>query len=69
MNKDDLATRIARQSGVSRATAADRLDQVIHDILSKLRRGEAAPLPGLGQFLPGLGFQFESRATGRKEKK
>jgi nucleoid DNA-binding protein len=68
MNKEELAARLAKQAGVSRATAADQLDQVIHDILARLRRGEAAPLPGLGRFVPGEGFRFEPRkAKGRRK--
>ncbi|MGE5569915.1 MAG: HU family DNA-binding protein [Rhodospirillales bacterium] len=66
MNRDELATRLAKQTGVSRAAAADRLDEVIHRILTKLRRGQPAALPGLGEFLPGRGFRFEAR-KGRKQ--
>jgi hypothetical protein len=41
---------------------------VIHDILARLRRGEAASLPGLGRFVPGEGFRFEPRkAKGRRK--
>jgi nucleoid DNA-binding protein len=61
MKKPELAKRLARQAGVSKAEAADQLDRVVHQILSKLRRGQAAPLPGLGWFKPGPqgAFQFE----------
>jgi nucleoid DNA-binding protein len=69
MDRDELATRLAKEAGVSRAAAADRLDQVIHRILKKLRRGKPAALPGLGQFLPGQGFRFEPRGGDRKGKK
>jgi nucleoid DNA-binding protein len=53
MTKLEIAKRLARQSGVSRAEAADQLDQIVHGILSNLRRGKTAPLPGLGSFTPG----------------
>ncbi len=61
MRKDEIARRLARQSGVSKEAAADQLDQVVHDILKTLRRGKPAALPGLGTFLPGrtTGFRFE----------
>jgi nucleoid DNA-binding protein len=61
MKKDELATRLARKAKVSKATAADRLDEVIHDILASLKRGQTATLPGLGKFVPGkrTGFEFE----------
>ncbi|HEY1204587.1 MAG: HU family DNA-binding protein [Bryobacteraceae bacterium] len=63
MDKDDLATRLARRTGSSKAAAADEVDRVVHQILAKLRRGERAPLPGLGTFVPGqsLGFEFEAK--------
>jgi nucleoid DNA-binding protein len=63
MDKDDLASRLARRTGSSKAAAADEVDRVVHQILAKLRRGERAPLPGLGTFLPGLnpGFEFETK--------
>jgi nucleoid DNA-binding protein len=50
MRKPELAKRLARRSGVSEAEAADRLDRVVYQILEKLRRGQEAPLPGLGKF-------------------
>lgn len=68
MKKQDIAGRLARQTRVSKALAADQLDRVVHDILSKLRKGQPAPLPGLGTFLPGPkpAFRFEAaRRPGR----
>jgi nucleoid DNA-binding protein len=53
MRKPEIARRLARQSGVSNAEAADQLDRVVHQILAKLRRGKPALFPGLGQFSPG----------------
>jgi nucleoid DNA-binding protein len=53
MKKPDIARRIARESGLSEAEAADRLDRVVHQILSNLRRGRPAPLPGMGKFTSG----------------
>ena len=50
MKKQDIAKRIARQSGVSRAEAADRIDRVVHQILADVRRGRKTTLPGLGTF-------------------
>ena len=63
MDKDDLASRLARRTGKTKAAAADEVDRVVHQILAKLRRGERAPLPGLGTFLPGHnpGFEFETK--------
>ena len=53
MKKPEIARRLARQSGVSPAEAADRLDRVVREILANLRRGREVPLPGLGTFVPG----------------
>jgi nucleoid DNA-binding protein len=61
MNKSGLAKRLARPAGVSPAEAADQLDRVVHQILSNLRKGQSATLPGLGKFtrLKTRGIDFE----------
>ncbi len=71
MKKAEIAKRLARQSGVSNAEAADQLDRVIHQILSKLRKGQQAPLPGLGLFTPGPkgSYQFKKEKPARHERK
>ena len=51
MRKQEIAKRIARQSQVSQAEAADHLDRIVYQILSNLRKGKATPLPGLGKFI------------------
>ena len=65
MKKPDIAKQLARHSGISRAAAADELDRVVSRILSELKRGHEAPLPGLGKFTPGrkhaIGFEPETR--------
>jgi nucleoid DNA-binding protein len=67
MKKSEIAKRLARRAGVSKAEAADQLDRVVHDILSRLRRGQPAELPGLGKFLPGGKREFEfEKGKGRK---
>ena len=45
MRKPEIAKRLARQAGVSHAEAADQLDRVVHQILSKLRKSKPAPAP------------------------
>lgn len=50
MKKPDIARRLARQSNVSEAEAADRLDRTVHKILSNLKKGKESSLPGLGKF-------------------
>jgi nucleoid DNA-binding protein len=67
MNKEGLAGRLAREAGVSRPAAADELDRVVHGILTRLRKGQPASLPGLGTFLPGStpAFRFEPPGRGK----
>jgi nucleoid DNA-binding protein len=71
MRKPEIAKRLARQSGVSNAEAADQLDRVVHQILSKLRKGKTAPFPGLGQFTPGPNgsYQFKKEKPGGQGRK
>ena len=66
MRKTQLATKMAKQSGVTRAEAADQLDRVVHDIITNLRKGKPASLPGLGQFQPGDIWKFQFNQSGRK---
>jgi nucleoid DNA-binding protein len=71
MRKPEIAKRLARQAGVSNAEAADQLDRVVHDILSKLRKGKTAAFPGLGQFTPGPkgSYRFKKEKPGGQEPK
>jgi nucleoid DNA-binding protein len=65
MKKADLARRLAKRVGVSPAEAADQLDRVVNGILTDLRKGQTAQLPGLGTFTAGRGlrFKFEPKAA------
>ncbi len=53
MTKPDIAKRMARQAGVSPAEAADRLDNMVRQILTDLRNGRESAFPGLGRFRHG----------------
>jgi len=68
MKKQEIAKGLALESGLTEAEAADRLDGVVHDILRRLRNGEAAPLPGLGRFTRGRDGKLEFRAEGGKRR-
>jgi len=61
MKKEQLAKRLARETGISPAAAADQLDGILTGILRRVRQGRSASLPGLGTFLPGPqpDFYFE----------
>jgi nucleoid DNA-binding protein len=67
MKKPDIAKRMARAEGVSTGEAADRLDRVVRDILSNLRKGKETALPGLGRFTHGpngqVAFKRELRGS------
>ena len=58
MNKADLATKLAKQTHLSEAEAADQLDRVVHEIILNLRKGKPVRLPGLGSFRPGAKWKF-----------
>jgi nucleoid DNA-binding protein len=67
MKKAEIALRMARRAGVTPAEAADDVDRVVREILSRLRQGSEAKLPGLGRFTqePGGRLAFE-RERGRR---
>jgi nucleoid DNA-binding protein len=49
MKREELARTLARQKRLSRADAQDRVDEVVHRILKKLKNGRSVKLPGLGR--------------------
>jgi nucleoid DNA-binding protein len=63
MKKSEIAKRMARQAGVTEGEAADRVDRVVRQVLSRLRKGQDTELPGLGRFTHGpdgrLAFERE----------
>lgn len=68
MKKPEIAKGLARESGLTEAEAADRLDGVVHEILTKLREGKSAPLPGLGRFTRGRNGALAFRAEGGRRR-
>jgi nucleoid DNA-binding protein len=58
VKKAQIARRLARESGISPAAAADQIDLILNDILKRVRRGQRASLPGLGTFWPGPRPEF-----------
>jgi len=58
MKKEQLARRLAKESGISAAAAADQLDNILSGILRRVRQGQSASLPGIGTFLPGANPEF-----------
>lgn len=68
MKQSALIRRFARATGVTPAAAADRLDHIVAQIVGRLRRGQAAKIPGLGAFPPGDRSHFEFARNYRTKK-
>jgi nucleoid DNA-binding protein len=65
MKKPEIARKIARQTGLTEGEAADRLDRLVSDLISQLRHGKDAELPGLGRFSSGSDGAVQFRKQGR----
>ncbi len=59
MKKEQLARKLAKQSGITPGAAADQVDRIVGDIMQRARRGQSASLPGLGTFRFGNTQEFE----------
>lgn len=46
----EIARGMARRAGVTQAEGAEQLDRLVHQILTNLRKGKSAALPGMGRF-------------------
>ena len=68
MKKSELAKGLALESGLTEAEAADRLDRVVNEIITKLRKGQPAPLPGLGRFTQGADGKLAFVREGTKRR-
>ena len=66
MKKPEIVTKMVRQTGGSRAEAADRLDRMVQDILDRVRRGKETRMPGLGCFRPGADGRLAFEKEGGK---
>jgi nucleoid DNA-binding protein len=65
MKKARIARVLAKKEKTSVAEAADRIDQLVHNLLVRIRHGETVQWPGLGIFRPdpetGIRFERELR--------
>jgi Bacterial DNA-binding protein len=59
MKKEQLAKRLAKESHITPAAAADQVDRILNDILKRVRKGQSASLPGLGTFAAGPTEKFK----------
>lgn len=51
MKRAELAKTLARQTGLSPSAARNEVDELVHNILRKLRQGQPVKLPGVGKLL------------------
>ena len=51
MKQEELALELAREAQLSPAVAQDRIDELVHRIIQKLRRGQRVDLPGVGKLV------------------
>jgi|GEM_PF-6206364 nucleoid DNA-binding protein len=51
MKGKELAEKVAEKTGVSRATAKDQVEEVVHRILTSLKQGKPVRLPGVGKLI------------------
>ncbi len=51
MNKQDLATKISEEKGISKAEALRIVDVVFGTVIDELKAGEMVKIPGFGNFV------------------
>jgi len=54
MKQEDLVRELARQARLPAAVAQERIDELVHRIVRKLRRGQRVDLPGVGRLVTTL---------------
>jgi len=55
MKQEELARELAREAKLPAAVAQDRVDELVHRIVRKLRRGRPVELPGVGKLVVSAG--------------
>jgi nucleoid DNA-binding protein len=51
MKREEIAKTLARQTGLSHSAARNEVDELVHKILLKLRKGQQVKVPGVGKLL------------------
>ncbi|HTB13379.1 MAG TPA: HU family DNA-binding protein [Bryobacteraceae bacterium] len=51
MKREEIAKTLARQTGLSKQAAQNEVDELVQNILNKLRHGRPVKLPGVGKLL------------------
>jgi nucleoid DNA-binding protein len=65
MKQEELARELAREARLPAAVAQERIDELVHRIVRKLRRGQRVELPGVGKLVMRTG-RFDRRCPGRR---
>ena len=66
VKRQDLARTLAQRSPLSESQAQDELDRVVHDVVTSLRQGLPAEMPGVGQMTAKPSTKKSSTRTFRK---
>ena len=51
VKQEELARELAREAKLPAAVAQERIDELVHRIVRKLRRGRPVELPGVGKLV------------------
>ena len=51
MKREELAKTLAKETGLSPSAAKNEVDELVHNILRKLRKGHPVKVPGVGKLL------------------
>jgi nucleoid DNA-binding protein len=51
MKRAELAKKLARETGLSPSEARNEVDELVHRILNKLRKGQPVKVPGVGKLV------------------
>ena len=51
MKREELAKKLARKTGLSNSAARNEVDELVHNILHKLRKGQQVKVPGVGKLV------------------
>jgi nucleoid DNA-binding protein len=51
MKREELAKKLARKTGLSNSEARNEVDELVHNILHKLRKGQQVKVPGVGKLV------------------
>jgi len=51
MKREEIAKKLAQDTGLSDSAARNEVDELVHHILNKLRKGQQVKVPGVGKLL------------------